>query len=130
MSAYFDRDFKAHLQADSAIVAFVGDRIFPLVVPQAGSIPALVYTLVDGQLSNSLDGFTSGMVNYAVQLDCWARTYEDAMNLSIAVRNRLNIAATSFNTVIGGFPSLSEFEPDTRRYRRMLMLSCWHHEDL
>lgn len=124
----FDRDLKAHLQADPAIAGYVGDRIFPLVVPQQGNVPAIVYSVVDGQPSNSLDGFTSGMVNYSLQLDVWARTHESCMQIAIAVRDRMNVAAATFTSVAQAFPALNEFEPDTRRYRRMLLFSCWHHE--
>lgn len=126
--SYFEHDFKAHLQAASSVSAIVGEKIFPEVIPQGVSVPAIVYTVIFGEPRNSLDGFTSGLINYQVQVDCWCSTYEQALRLAHAVRDQVNTAYATFKTVIREFPGQSDYEPDTKRYRRMLYLSCWHHE--
>lgn len=126
--AYFEEDFRAHLLGDSAIVGLVSDRIFPDVIPQAGSIPAIVYTIIDGKPANSLDGFTSRRVRYAVQVDCWARSYQTCLVLAQLIRDRLNIQTSSLSTYTMAYPGLTDFEPDTKRYRRMIEVSCSHCE--
>jgi hypothetical protein len=126
--ANFEDDFKAHLQADAGLLMLVGPRIFPLVIPQSGNVPAITYTVVDGEPRNSLDGFTSNLTNYHVQVDCWARSYESAMVMARLVRDRANVVANNFRTVIIRYPAEIQFEENTKRYRRMVELSCWHNE--
>jgi hypothetical protein len=125
----FAEDFVAHILGDNEIVAVIGTRIFPETIPQKGAIPAITYRIISGQLSNSLDGFTSGLVNYHVQVDCWARTFETARRLALLVRNRANTRHANFGSWITEYPGEDEFEDDTKRYRRMVNLSCWHHEN-
>jgi hypothetical protein len=126
--ADFEDDFKAHLQADAALLALVGPKIFPLVIPQGGNVPAITYTVVDGEPRNSLDGWTSNLTNYHVQVDCWAASYETAKVMARLVRNRANLVANNFRSVIIRFPAEIHFEDGTKRYRRMIELSCWHNE--
>jgi hypothetical protein len=126
----FNDDFVAHLLGDASIVAVVGTRLFPETIPQQGAIPAITYRIIIGQPRNSLDGFTSGLVNYQVQVDCWARTFETARRLALLVRNRANTRHAHFSSVIAEYPGEDEFEPDTKRYRRMVNLSCWHQENI
>lgn len=125
---YFEEEFKTHLQADPAIAGLVSDRVFPDVIPQAGNIPAIVYTVVDGKPGNSLDGFTSGRVRYMVQVDCWARSYQTCLALARLIRDRLNLRTATLSTYTTSYPGVTEFEPDTKRYRRMLEVSCSHCE--
>jgi hypothetical protein len=124
----FEHDLKSHLQAGAGVSALVADRIFPLRLKDGGALPAVTYQVIYGATANSLDGFTSGMVNYQVQLDCWSETYEGALSLAKAVRDRMNTAATAFSAVIRDFPGNDDYEPDTKHYRRILNVSCWHHE--
>ncbi len=124
----FEADLKSHLQGASAVSALVADRIHPQVLPEGSTLPAVTYTAVFGTPQNSLDGFTSTIVNYSVQIDCWAATFDAAAALALAVRARMNTAASSFSTVIREYPLLDDYEPDTKRYRRSLGCSCWHKE--
>lgn len=124
----FVEDFKAHLQADASVVAVVSNRIYPQIVPDRGSIPALTYKVIVGEPANSLDGFTSGMVHYLLQVDCWARSFESARSLALLVRNRVGVKALTFSALVLELPGEDEYEEETKRYRRMLNISCRHHE--
>jgi hypothetical protein len=120
----FEADFKAHLQADPALVALVADRIHPGVVPEGSPLPVVTYTHVLGQPEICLDGFTSGVTRYAMQVDCWALTYDEATALALAVRDRLNTDASNFATALTEFPAFDDYEPQTKRYRRSLGCAC------
>jgi hypothetical protein len=125
----FVEDFKAHLQADSSITAVVSARIYPQIIPDRGNIPAITYRIISGEPANSLDGHTNGLVHYILQVDCWTRSFETAKNLARLVRNRIATKATTFSALVLEVPGEDEYEDDTKRYRRMLTLSCRHHEN-
>ena len=123
----FEADLKAHLQGASAVSSLVDDRIHPVVLPEAGALPAVVYTEIVNDPVSNLDGIDGSLREIMVQLDCWGKTHTEAIALRTAVRDRMNTAADTFTTDIppGGGQS---FEPDTKRYRAMLECTCWYRE--
>lgn len=123
----FEADFKTHLQV-AALAAFVADRITPEIVPEGSLMPAMTYSLIAGQPQNCLDGFTSGLSRYSVQVDCWATTKTAVNALALVARDRLNVAAATFRTVINDFPLLDDYEPETKRFRRSIGCACWFSE--
>ena len=124
----FEVDFKAHLSADSGITALVGGRIFPVIAPEDAALPRITYVVVAGEPQVSLDGFTSNTTRYVVQVDCWARSFNAAAALALAVRNRLKTNAASFKIVITEYPLLDDYEDDVKIYRRSVQAACWHQE--
>lgn len=118
----FEADLKSHLQGDASIVALVADRIYPGIVEEgANRMPAVVYSLPFGAPENCLDGFTSGVSSYEVQLDCYALTYDETIRLALAVRDRMaTAAAQTFACIVTQFPLIDDYEPDTKRYRRSI----------
>lgn len=124
----FESELRAHLLADSSISDLVGERIYPIIAPQRAPTIRITYSIVFGETQNSLDGFTSGLTRYRVQLDCWSQSFDVARRLALAVRNRLKVAATSFQSVIVSFPSIDDYEDEAELYRRSLEVSCWHTE--
>ena len=124
----FEAELKSHLQAGAAVTALVADRVHPDVVPEGSSLPVVTYSVIFGAPANCLDGFTGKASNYAVQLDCWAKTHDAAQALALAVRDRMNTAASNFSAYITSFPLVKDYEPDTKRYRYGLQVSCWHKE--
>jgi hypothetical protein len=122
----FDDDLKAHLNV-AAIGALAGDRVWP-VRRFGDELPAVTYTYVFGRPSNSLDGYTSGLQRFLIQLDCWAKSHSEVIALAQAVRDRMNIAAASFKTVITEYPLIDDYEPDTKLFRRSLSVACWYRE--
>jgi uncharacterized protein DUF3168 len=124
----FEADLKAHLQGDATVSATVADRIFPSIVPEGEAMPSITYTHIIGQPENSLDGFTSGLTRYAMQIDCWALTYPAVLALALAVRDRLGTNASTISFVVNEFPLIDDFEPDTKRFRRALGCACWFKE--
>lgn len=124
--SYFEDALKAHLQADSAIAALVSERIHPLILGQKSPTPAITYSIVFGEPVNSLDGFTSGLTRYSVQIDCWSQTFDRTRELAAAVAARLNTPAETFKSVIRSAPTLEDYESDTKYYRRSIDASCWY----
>jgi hypothetical protein len=123
----FSADLKGHIQTGS-ISALVNDRIYPARIKDLESMPCIVYTFVFGEPQNSLDGHSSLLTRYIVQIDCWGKTRQSAEALAYLVRDRMNVAASSFRGVVTEFPLIDEYEPETDRYRFSLSCSCWHQE--
>lgn len=75
---------RAVLLADAGVAALVGTRVYPLVLPQAGTLPAITYQVVAGDADYVMEG-ASGLAFKRVQVDCWADTYSAAAGLRAAV---------------------------------------------
>lgn len=122
----FEDELRAHLIGDATLTALVGERIYPIVRKESSALPALTYLVVIDDAATGLDGFTSGLSNVRVQIDCWALTHREAIALGKIVRNRMFVAATNFKTARSDGQDL--FEDDTRIYRRSLDFSVWFSE--
>ena len=124
------------LKAASAVTNICSTRVYPAVVPQKGTIPALTYQRISGPRIRDLDG-PDGMATPRFQINCWSTTYKGAFTLSNAVRGVLdNYSGTVLSVVIHDCALEDEgdmFEPqvgaDTeKRYGRRLDFIVWHGE--
>jgi len=117
-------DLRGILAGDSAIAALVGARIYPALLPQPPTFPALTYQVVSGFRHTQMDG-PPGVNRARLQIDCWAATYIGAEALADAVR----LALDGFKGMVGGSPGrlvqaaffASErdlYEPEPPCYRR------------
>lgn len=73
------------LTADSGVGAVLGDRIYPLVIPQSADIPAAAYQRISYGNLLAHDGVT----NYAtvrIQITCAANSYDEARAAAAALR--------------------------------------------
>lgn len=81
---------RACLAADATVTALVGTRIYPLVMPQDATRPAIVLTVVSEVPENSFDGTAETRLTASrVQVDCYAATYLEAHEVATAVDNVL-----------------------------------------
>lgn len=87
-----ERDFRDFLAASTRVQTHVGSsnaaRIFPSVVPEGRSLPALVYQRVTTNRRYSHDGAT-GMATVRMQVDSYSRD-QVAFDLSDAVRKTVD----------------------------------------
>lgn len=74
----------ADLQGDPTIAALIGDRIYPLVVPQDVQLPALAYQVITGSgiLAHSRP---TSLANKRIQVACVGAEYADAAILADAI---------------------------------------------
>ena len=118
------------LTADAGVAALVGDRVFTEVLPQAPTVPAVVFAQVAGDEDVALDGPT-GVGSRRVQIDAWAKSRAEATALALAVRAALaghSGAAAGFE--VHGVFLLTErwdFEPETSLYRTSQDYEVWTH---
>jgi hypothetical protein len=76
---------RALLVGNPAVAAMVVGRVFPAVLPQGVTLPAIRYAVVDDVPQNSLAGFTSGLRHARVQVDAYGKRYLDAQGLANAI---------------------------------------------
>jgi hypothetical protein len=62
--------------------------VFPIQLPEASTLPALVYTVIHGQSVTSVQG-TDAMETKRVQIECYGRHAEDVAALQSSVKNCL-----------------------------------------
>lgn len=73
------------LSGASGIAALVSTRIYPLVLPQSSSYPAISYQ----RISNSPQQGSTDLRSTRWQINCWASTYTGAQTLATAVKTAL-----------------------------------------
>lgn len=120
-----EQDLVNHLTTDVDLLALVSARIYPNVMPQDPVLPALVYTRVDGVPVNSVRG-RSGLKNYRMQIDCYARTYAQLVTVHEALLGAMNTDATAFEALPIQDSGFYEEEPNLHRIRSDF--SLWAHE--
>jgi hypothetical protein len=119
----------AHLSA----VLSVGDRVYPLTLPQGATLPAVVYQLVGGEGplhshgdAHDGDGAGASFQRSRLQLACWAESARAAELLGAEVQT----AVDGFSGTWGSIPiasalvdtAIDDWRPDVGRYRRLLDL--------
>jgi hypothetical protein len=110
----------------------VGDRVYPLTLPQGAVLPAVVYQTVGGEgplhsHGDARDGSGPAGSSYQrsrVQLGCWADSARGAELLAAEVER----AVDAFTGKWGAVPvalalvelAVDDHRPDVGRYRRIL----------
>ena len=108
-----------HILADPAIVAVIGNRLYPLAIPQGGEVPAIVYQRVSSPRTLTLDG--DSVNSPRIQFSCYAETFGQAKQLAM----RLYESLDCFSGVLGNKTKAAalmadnrdDYEPETGRYR-------------
>ena len=119
------------LYAHLSSVLSVGDRVYPLTLPQGATLPAVVYQLVGGEGplhshgdAHDGDGAGASFQRSRVQLGCWAESARAAELLAAEVE----AAVDGFSGAWGSVPiasalvdtAIDDWRPDVGRYRRIL----------
>lgn len=79
----------SRLSTDGDILAYVGTKIYPDIVPQNVQYPFVVYTIVNSLPIDFKDG-QSNLEEITLQVDVYTQNYDDTQELSNLIRNRLD----------------------------------------
>lgn len=74
-----------HLSNDEKIKKIVGNKIYPVILPQNLVLPAIVYSSVLTNYDSALQGDT-GFVRQTIQIVSHAKTYKEARELSRLIK--------------------------------------------
>jgi len=77
------------LVGDASVYAIIGDRVYPLLIPQDAAYPAIAYQRISGKNLRSHDGADS-LENVRVQLTLVAESFEMVKNLEKEVNRVLD----------------------------------------
>ena len=86
------------LAADAQIVAIVGTKKYPGIVPLGSALPFLRYSVVATTRTRAAVS-NPGLVNVLFQIDCFADTYLAAKTLANAVRAAIERKAGTYASV-------------------------------
>lgn len=120
-------DLRTILLADPDVAALIGTRVYPGVLPQNPTMPAVTYTVVSGVSGVTTDG-PDRLANPRVQVDCWGGDYIEMYNTFKAVRNRL-LGYSGLN--IQGIFLVGRrdlYDNEAQLYRRSGDFQVWHEE--
>ena len=77
------------LHTNAAVLAVVGNRIYPNMATQTAQHPYIVYSVVSKVPTDSKDSGT-GFDRYRVQVDCVGNNFSDIESLATKVRTALD----------------------------------------
>lgn len=80
---------RARLVADNTVSGLVSTRIYPVILPQKPTLPAITFSKVSGVRMHNLSG-TAGRAVARISFNCWATTYLGAQAVAAAVRASLD----------------------------------------
>ena len=77
------------LQSSTGIATMVGSRVYPQLVPQTATRPAIAYQRISSIPEHSHSGFSS-LSRTRYQLTLEGNTHQEALSLALAVRRALS----------------------------------------
>ncbi|HEY3363956.1 MAG TPA: DUF3168 domain-containing protein [Symbiobacteriaceae bacterium] len=131
MSTTTEEALYTYLTGYPGLKSLVADRIYPLVMPEAGTLPAITFSQISGEHEYAHDG-PAGLVHKRFQISCWAMTYLSAKSVS----NQVKAALSGYVGLMGDLyiqASFVEDQPDlydgeTRVYHCPVDVFLWHAE--
>lgn len=76
--------FRSMILSISSVTSLVSQRVFPGIIPENETLPAIRYLPVSGTREHSHDG-VSGFQVQRIQVDCYAKTYAEVIALAAAL---------------------------------------------
>lgn len=124
-----EKAIRARLLDDATVAALVAARVYPGVLPQRPTMPAIVLTKVDKLSPLTMDG-AAGPNEVRVQVDCWDDDVDGVRDLAAAVNGNDDQSSRGplhgFGGIVGGedlklvrllAERATDYEPDTKLYR-------------
>ena len=113
-----------YLSQYAGLTALVGDRIYPMILPQDAVLPAVTCEKISGQRINTKFG-PAGLVRARIQVSCWAKGYLVAKQVAEQVR-----------LALAGFPGgtvyleneVDLYEEGTGIYHVPVDFTIWYEE--
>jgi len=117
------------LRHDAAVSASLGDRIFPVRLPDEVILPAMTY-LKASCIRYASHGGPSKLASSRFQLDCYSADYLEAKRLALAVVSALHGKKGGDIQAAFNENETDSFSPDTGIYRVTADVLIWHREEL
>jgi hypothetical protein len=105
--------------ADASLTALVGDRVWPLILPEHPTLPAITYALVSQPTEVTQEGVQYRSPKWRLRL--WSLDYDDLIPMALRLAAIFgDQARTPFPSSRIEYPASAaeEHEPDTHFYTR------------
>lgn len=112
------------LTGNATIETLVNTRIYPVVMPQGVSFPAITYHETANSPVNTLGGKT-GLENPNIAISCWATAYDAANAVAKAVNSAMDGCRTFRALMIN---QIDVYDPELNVYAKSQIWSCWNQE--
>lgn len=83
-------DVRDFLIADAAIAAIIGSRMYPDILPQNVTYPAISYSMAARESVRDIPNGPAGRARPRLTINAWSLVYDQASELSDAIRLRLD----------------------------------------
>lgn len=125
----FQSTFRSFLLGDATIAGLVGDRIYPTVLPQNATLPAIVYFRNGGRTEHRPIVQTTGRTrNFTVQIQAIGRNYDEADSIEEAIYEKLTAESTTLKCrPLGETQDL--YDEETKEFITASDYSCWYTPD-
>lgn len=112
----------ARLAGDAAVAALVAARIYPSILPQNPTLPAISYSRVSRSDPYSLSG-RSDLRHIVLEINAWAETYAGSKALAQAIEDAMDADGLDIKAV--QITDQDLYESDTKIYRVFAEYSIW-----
>lgn len=115
----------ALLSADAGVTALISTRVYPSVLPQDKTLPALVYQRISGVEPGQIDGQGRALVQARIQVTALAETYGACADLLDAAREALlyqygTIGGIEVVSIIRDIDGADDFDPELQAYSQSI----------
>ena len=110
------------LKADLGLSELIGNKVFALVIPQGTKLPCITFQRIGGMPANTLAGH-SGLEEIDLQIDVWARDYDEAKAVAKAVRTAMPPSGPQFSAHLIEDQDL--YEDGTNYFRVSMEFKVW-----
>lgn len=136
--AVLEEGIASYLEGYAGLVALIGDRVYPMRIPQKATLPCLTYQRISTPriLTHDTSGATGDLISPRFQFDAWAETAKSAKAITDQVRAALNGKTGAIGTAprqVTIRAALAESEvpehvPEAKLYRGRSDYMIWHEE--
>lgn len=90
--AILEEGLLAYLSTYSGLTSLISTRVFPMIIPQAATLPCVTYQRVSTprELSHDSSGIANELAHPRFQFDAWATTLSSAKAINEQIRAALN----------------------------------------
>lgn len=133
-----EQGLHAYLTGEPGVASFVGNRVFPLLIPQhtydeSTKLACLVYSKVSDSRQQTLCG-TDSVLAASYQIDCYAANFLKAKQTAAAVRAAMiDFGGEWSGTTVKNVHLETEFDlmdPEPGLFRVSQSYRIWHVEEL
>ena len=110
------------LREDAGLSALVGNKVFPLAIPDGNYLPCVTFQRIGGMPANTLSGH-SGLEEIDLQIDVYAKNYGEAKAVAKAVRAAMPPSGDVFGAHLIEDQDL--YEDGTNYFRVSMEFKVW-----